>query len=163
MVLETSVDTSHVLWIRLNRPDKRNSLNLELINSLIDEISSINQRPEIRGVVITGNGSSFCAGGDVNEMSYRYGKALITKNRLDLGINQIVREIRNVKRPVLCLVNGACFGAGLVLATACDVIIASTTAKFGFSHANVGLIPESAYFLSRFIGLHQVKRLVFSR
>jgi 2-(1,2-epoxy-1,2-dihydrophenyl)acetyl-CoA isomerase len=163
MVLETVVDKDSILWVRLNRPQKRNALNLELIQALIEELGQVNTNPEIRGVIITGNGASFCAGGDITEMSYRYGKALITKNRLDLGINKIVKIIRSIKRPVLALVNGSCFGAGLVLATCCDVIYANQSALFGFSHGNVGLIPESSYFLSRALGLHQVKQLVFSR
>lgn len=162
MKIKVDLDSS-VITISINRPEKRNALDMDIIRELIDTLEDTKNNPNIRIVIITGIGKAFSAGGDISEMQDRYGKAIITKYRLDDGLNKIVRLIRSIRRPVIAAVNGACFGAGLVIATACDVIYAKESAKFGFSHGNMGLIPEGSYFLARIIGLHKIKELVFSR
>ncbi|MCH8908724.1 MAG: enoyl-CoA hydratase/isomerase family protein [Candidatus Heimdallarchaeota archaeon] len=149
--------------IIFNRPEKRNSLNLEIIDQLIETLRSLLDDVETRVVIISGKGSVFSAGGDINEMPSRFGKALVTKNRLDQGLSQIVRLIRQIPRPVVAKVKGACFGAGFVIATACDVIYTTKDTKYGFTFGTVGLIPEASYFMARSLGLHKAKELFFSR
>jgi enoyl-CoA hydratase/carnithine racemase len=134
-----------------------------MINDLKNNLNNLSNDESVRCVIITGNGSTFCAGGDITEMGDRFGKALETQTRLDSGFNEIVRIIRTIKRPVIAAVNGPCYGAGLVVTTACDVIYASSEAKFGFAWANIGLIPEASYFIARLIGLLKAKELVFYR
>ncbi|MFV2015139.1 MAG: enoyl-CoA hydratase/isomerase family protein [Candidatus Heimdallarchaeota archaeon] len=163
MTVQISRDDSNIITLALNRPDKRNAINLQMINDLKIELYRIRDDPSVRCVIITGNGNSFCAGGDITEMDDRFGKALDTQIRLDTGFNEIVRTIRSIKRPVIAAVNGPCFGAGFVIATACDLIYASSTAKFGFAYGNIGLIPEASYFIARLVGLLKAKELVFFR
>lgn len=163
MSLKISETENHVRIISLNRPEKRNALNWKLIEDLIGELRSFLGDSTTRCIIITAEGKDFCAGGDISEMVDRFGKALDTKNRLEIGLNEIVRLIRKIRCPVIASVHGSCIGAGLVIATACDVIYASDDAKFGFSYGNIGLVPESSYFLSRLLGLQKAKELVFSR
>lgn len=152
-----------ITQIKLNRPEKRNALNLELIDELIDILRDLISDEDTRVIIISGNGGIFSAGGDINDMPSRFGKAIETKNRLDNGLNQIVRLFRKIPRPVIAKVEGACFGAGMVIATACDVIYTTHNTKFGFAYGNIGLIPEASYFIARNIGLSKAKELVFSR
>jgi 2-(1,2-epoxy-1,2-dihydrophenyl)acetyl-CoA isomerase len=163
MTILISHDDAKIATITLNRPDKRNAINLEMIKDLKQALMDIKQDDSVRCVIITGQGSSFSAGGDIAEMQDRFGKALVAANRLDEGLSEIVRLIRSIKRPVIAAVNGACFGAGFVFATACDLIYASQSAKFGFAYGNIGLIPEGSYFITRLLGLIKAKELVFFR
>ncbi|MHA2168640.1 MAG: enoyl-CoA hydratase/isomerase family protein [Candidatus Kariarchaeaceae archaeon] len=160
-VLIEDRDAYRILW--LNRPEKRNALNLQLFRELVDRLIEIKSDPSVRGVIISGKGLAFSAGGDISEMINRFGKAMLAKNRLDNFLNRVVKLIRSIKRPVLAAVNGPCHGAGMVLATACDVVYASDKASFGFSYGNIGLIPEGSYFLARLLGLQKAKELIFSR
>ncbi len=162
-VLITRNEENSVVTISLNRPEKRNALNLQMIMDLKHALHEIKDDDSTRCIIITGSGESFCAGGDITEMGDRFGKAFDTQKRLDTGFNEIVRTIRSIKRPVIAAVNGPCYGAGFVIATACDLIYASSSAKFGFAYGNIGLIPEASYFIARFVGLLKAKELVFFR
>lgn len=163
MTVQVSRDPNNIVTLALNRPDKRNALNKQMILDLKNALHQIRDDSSIRCVIITGNGNSFCAGGDISEMGDRFGKAMGTQIKLDTGFNEIVRTIRSIKRPVIAAVNGPCFGAGFVIATACDLIYASSSSKFGFAYGNLGLIPEASYFIARFVGLLKAKELVFFR
>jgi 2-(1,2-epoxy-1,2-dihydrophenyl)acetyl-CoA isomerase len=160
-VLIEDKDGYRILW--LNRPDKRNALNLQTMQELVDGLVETRSNPNVRGIIISGKGPAFSAGGDVSDMVNRFGQAMVTKNRLDILLNRIVKTIRSIKRPVLAAVNGSCYGAGMVIATACDVVYASDNASFGFTYGNIGLIPEGSYFLARSLGLQKAKELIFSR
>ncbi len=152
-----------VLTLTLNRPEKRNALNTELLEELNRVLDEVTNNEEIRALVITGKGKAFCAGGDVESMISRLGKAYMTKERLEKMLHSLVIKLQNLKIPTLAKVNGSCFGAGLVLATGCDIIIASDNAKFGFVYGNIGLISEASYHLVRYMGLQRAKHLVFGR
>ncbi|MDH5401002.1 MAG: enoyl-CoA hydratase-related protein [Candidatus Heimdallarchaeota archaeon] len=163
MVLKVNRNEHNVVTLTLNRPDKLNALSIELVLALNDEFSKIKNDPTVRGIVLTGEGRAFTAGGDVEGMLNRLGKALDVKSRLLNGLYRLSDLIRSINRPVVAAINGICFGAGFVLSTACDITYASDKAKFGFAYGNVGLIPEGAYFISRYAGLQRAKQLVFSR
>ncbi len=152
-----------IATLKLNRPEKRNALNTQLLDELNLALNEIANNQEIRALQITGEGKAFCAGGDVNSMIARLGKAYTTKERLESKIHSIVRMLHGMKVPVLATVNGACFGAGLVIATACDVIIAAESAKFGFVYGNIGLVSEASYHLVKLMGIQRAKYLVFGR
>lgn len=162
MVLLIETLENNITVIKINRPDKRNALNLETYAAFVDAFRNL-RTTDTRCVILTGEGTHFCAGGDVTEMMERKGKSMTTKERLEDGLNQIVREIRSLRIPVIAAVNGACFGAGLVLASASDLVYCNQSAKFGFAHGNIGLIPEGSYFLTRFLGLLKAKEYVFLR
>ena len=138
-----------VQTITLNRPDVMNAFNRALHAGLNDALKQARD-PEVRAVVVTGAGRGFCAGQDLTEFSAvgDVGAAL----RATYHPN--VLAIRALEKPVIAAVNGACAGAGLSLACACDVRIASDAAVFVPGFVGIGLVPDSGgtYFIHRLLG-----------
>ena len=138
-----------VQTITLNRPDVMNAFNRALHAGLNDALKQARD-PDVRAVVITGAGRGFCAGQDLTEFSAvgDVGAAL----RATYHPN--VLAIRALEKPVIAAVNGACAGAGLSLACACDIRIASDAAVFVPGFVGIGLVPDSGgtYFIHRLLG-----------
>jgi len=138
-----------VQTITLNRPDVLNAFNRALHAGLRDALKEARD-PDVRAVVITGAGRGFCAGQDLTEFADTpdIGDAL----RSTYHVN--VLAIRALEKPVLAAVNGACAGAGLSLACACDVRIAADNAAFVPGFVGIGLVPDSGgtYFVHRLLG-----------
>lgn len=139
-----------VLTITLNRPDVFNAFNLALhegLRAALEEAAD----PEIRAVVITGAGRGFCSGQDLKEFQALPGSI---RERLEQTYHPNIRRIRGLEKPVLAAVNGPCAGAGLSLAAACDIRIASDAATFVPGFIGIGLVPDSggSWFLHRLLG-----------
>jgi 2-(1,2-epoxy-1,2-dihydrophenyl)acetyl-CoA isomerase len=139
-----------VLTIVLNRPEVYNAFNAALhagLRAALEEAAA----PEVRAVVITGAGRGFCAGQDLKE--FREMPESI-RERLEQTYHPNIRLIRGLEKPVLAGVNGACAGAGLSLAAACDIRIASDAATFVPGFIGIGLVPDSGgtWFLHRLLG-----------
>ena len=139
-----------VLTITLNRPDVFNAFNAALharLHEALEEAGS----PEIRAVVITGAGRGFCSGQDLKEFQEAPGSI---RDRLEQTYHPNIRLIRSLEKPVIAAVNGPCAGAGLSLAAACDVRIASDAATFVPGFIGIGLIPDSggSWFIHRLLG-----------
>jgi enoyl-CoA hydratase/carnithine racemase len=132
--------TDHIAYIQLNRPERRNSFDLQLGDDLFDLLRNIATDASIRAVVLRGTGSAFCSGGDVKEMYAAKKKDQFLRD-LTRKIHRCVIEIRTMEKPVIAAINGAAFGAGLSLALACDIIIAIDTAKLGTAFIGIGLAP----------------------
>ena len=115
-----------VLTITLNRPDVFNAFNLALHQGLRAALEAAAD-PEIRSVVITGAGRGFCSGQDLKEFQEMPGSI---RDRLEETYHPNLRLIRELAKPVIAAVNGPCAGAGLSLAAACDIRIASDAATF---------------------------------
>jgi 2-(1,2-epoxy-1,2-dihydrophenyl)acetyl-CoA isomerase len=146
--VETSRDGG-VLTITFNRPDVLNAFNRALHDALrraLDEAAD----SEIRAVVITGAGRGFCAGQDLGEFS----ESPDIRRALRETYHPNVLAIRALPKPVIAAVNGACAGAGLSLACACDVRIAGDAAAFVPGFVGIGLVPDSGgtYFIRRLLG-----------
>lgn len=141
---------SAVLTITLNRPDALNTLNVGLHAALRDALDEAAERT-IRAVVITGEGRAFCAGQDVAEFD---GLTEGVAKHLEATYHGNIRRIRALEKPVIAAVNGAVAGAGLSLASACDVRVASSAAVFVPGFVGLGLVPDSGatWFLPRIIG-----------
>jgi 2-(1,2-epoxy-1,2-dihydrophenyl)acetyl-CoA isomerase len=139
-----------VLTITLNRPDVFNAFNAPLHATLADALADA-AAPDVRAVVITGAGRGFCAGQDLKE--FREMPESI-QERLEQTYHPNIRAIRGLEKPVIASVNGACAGAGLSLAAACDIRIASDAATFVPGFIGIGLIPDSggSWFLHRLLG-----------
>jgi len=139
-----------VLTITLNRPDVYNAINRPMHDALGAALDAAAE-PEIRAVVLTGAGRGFCAGQDLREFSELPGGI---RSTLEETYHPNVRRIRALEKPVLAAVNGACAGAGLSLACACDVRIASSEASFVPGFIGIGLVPDagSTWFLHRLLG-----------
>src|SRR5947199_6355242 len=138
-----------VQTITLNRPEVLNAFNRALHASLRDALKEARD-PEVRAVVITGAGRGFCAGQDLKEFQ----EAGDVGTSLRETYHPNVLAIRALEKPVIAAVNGACAGAGLSLACACDVRIAADTATFVPGFIGIGLVPDSggSYFIHRLLG-----------
>ena len=128
-----------VLTITLNRPDVLNALNASVHAGIYDALRRA-EDPTVRAVVITGAGRGFCVGQDLQE--FRAGAGDVADN-LRANYHRNVLAIRALRKPVIAAVNGPAAGAGLSLALACDVRIASDAASFVPAFINIGLVPDS--------------------
>lgn len=138
-----------VQTITLNRPDVMNAFNRALHAGLRDALKEARD-PEVRAVVITGAGRGFCAGQDLTEFS----DVPNIDDALRATYHPNVLAIRALEKPVIAAVNGACAGAGLSLACACDVRVAADNAVFVPGFIGIGLVPDSGgtYFIHRLLG-----------
>lgn len=129
-----------ILTITVNRPDKLNALNKEVIEELSTAIDDVISNPEIKSAIITGSGAkAFVAGADISEfnaLDAASGKALAQK-----GQEKVFDKIEHSPKPIIAAVNGFALGGGCELAMACHFRIASSNAKFGQPEVNLGLIP----------------------
>jgi len=141
-----------IAYVTLNRPERLNSFDMKLGEELYKVLHEINKNNDIIAVVIRGTGKGFCGGGDVKEMYAAKDKPKFLRE-LTKVIHKFVMEMRTMEKPVIAQVNGAAFGAGLSLALACDIIIASREAKFGTAFIGVGLAPGcGTQFFTKLVG-----------
>ena len=151
---------NNIAYITLNRPEVFNSFNREMALRLQDTLDECEKSPQVRAIVLTGNGKAFCAGQDLKE---------VTSPELNPGFKKILEEhynpiilrIRNIEKPIIGAVNGVAAGAGANIALACDVVIANEKASFIQAFSLIGLIPDSAgtFFLPRLIGFQKASAL----
>lgn len=139
-----------VLTITLNRPEVFNAFNAALhaaLRAALEEAAAA----DVRAVVITGAGRGFCSGQDLKEFREAPGSI---RERLEQTYHPNIRLIRGLEKPVIAAVNGPCAGAGLSLAAACDIRIASDAATFVPGFVGIGLIPDSggSWFVHRLLG-----------
>ena len=138
-----------VQTITLNRPEVFNAFNRALHAALRDALKEARD-PEVRAVVVTGAGRGFCAGQDLKE----FGEAGDVGDSLRTTYHPNVLAIRGLEKPVIASVNGACAGAGLSFACACDFRIASDAASFVPGFIGIGLVPDAGgtFFINRLLG-----------
>ena len=122
--------------VQLNRPQAMNAINLELRVELMDALLAFDRDEAIGAMVIAGSDRAFAAGADIKEMADATAVEMLLRN----PIAQFDR-LRQAKKPVIAAVSGWCLGGGFELAMACDLIIASETARFGQPEINIGVIP----------------------
>ena len=139
-----------VLTITLNRPDVLNALNKAVHDGIYAGLESARD-PSVRAVVITGAGRGFCVGQDLQEFSSGAGSVA---DNLRANYHRTVLAIRALEKPVIAAVNGPAAGAGMSLAFACDVRIASDAASFVPAFVNIGLVPDSggSWLVRRVLG-----------
>jgi enoyl-CoA hydratase/carnithine racemase len=145
--------------IRMNRPDARNALNLEVRKLLARHLTAMGEDPAIRAIVLTGNEKSFAAGADIKEMA---GAGAI--DMLLRGTHKLWRTISACPKPVIAAVNGFALGGGCELAMTCDIIIAGEGARFGQPEIKIGIIPGggATQRLTRTIGKHKALRYLLT-
>jgi enoyl-CoA hydratase len=131
----TSIE-DNVGIIQMNRPETLNVLSSQLLSELNDALRRFFHDGEVRCIIIAGSEKAFCAGADLKEMGSRR-----LMEMLDRFGSTVFTMLRRAKKPVLAAVSGHCYGGGCELALACDMIVASETAKFGQPEINVGIIP----------------------
>ena len=159
----------HVLVLTMSSPDTRNALTSDDQFAEFEDIcAAINNDMSVRAVVLTGEGSAFCAGGNVKDMRDRTG--LFAGDPFDQadayrkGIQRIPRAIYSLNVPIIAAVNGPAVGAGCDLATMCDIRIGSEKAMFAESFVKLGIIPGDggAWFLPRAVGYSNACKMAFS-
>ncbi|HWO15290.1 MAG TPA: enoyl-CoA hydratase-related protein [Solirubrobacterales bacterium] len=134
-VVETSRDGG-VALLRLNRPEVRNALSPEVMERLASELERMDPDPEVRCIVIAGSDEVFAAGADIKAMSERsFAEALYHPAA------EFWKRLAKIKTPMIAAVSGYALGGGCELALACDMIVASDTARFGQPEITLGIIP----------------------
>lgn len=149
-----------VLKLSLNRPQVYNSFNREMALALQAALDEAQQAPDIRAVILTGQGKAFCAGQDLQEVIGENAPDLTTI--LSEHYNPLIERIRQIEVPVIAAVNGVAAGAGANIALACDVVVAAESAVFIQAFSKIGLIPDSGgtFFLPRLIGFQKASALM---
>jgi methylglutaconyl-CoA hydratase len=141
-----------VLRLVMNRPQVHNAFNAEMIRDLGTAFAQAGKDPEVRVIVLTGAGESFCAGADLNWMReivrYSYEENL----RESRELAELMHSIYTLPKPTLARINGAVIGGGTGLFSACDIVIASERARFGLSEVKIGLVPAA-------IGPYVIRRI----
>lgn len=151
---------NNIAWLHLNRPEVFNSFNREMALKLQSVLDDCESNPEVRAIVLTGNGKAFCAGQDLKEVTSPELNPGF-KKILEEHYNPIITRIRNIKKPVIGAVNGVAAGAGANIALACDIVVAHEKVSFIQAFSLIGLIPDSAgtFFLPRLIGFQKASAL----
>ena len=151
--------------ITLNRPERLNALTFEVYGELRETFRALEHVREARVVTLAGRGRGFCSGGDVEgiiaELFARDARGLLEFTRVTGALIQSICELR---RPVIAAIHGACVGAGAVIAAACDLRLASESARFGFIFPKVGLSGAdmgASYLLPRIVGRGHAAELLF--
>jgi methylglutaconyl-CoA hydratase len=130
-----------VLWVTLNRPESHNALNPAMIGALTAVFRSLPDQPEIRVVVLTGNGRSFCAGADLAFMRAAADYTFSENVADGEAIFDLMQAVDSCPRPVVGRINGAAIGGGVGLVACCDIVVAAERAQFAFSEARLGIVP----------------------
>jgi methylglutaconyl-CoA hydratase len=143
-------------WITLDSPQNRNALSVTLVEELGGHLRAALADPEVRAIVLTGNGPAFCAGADLKSR----GDAVAPGSGATNPFVEILKLMWEGSKPVIAAVNGHAFGGGIGLVAAADIAIAAEGAKFSFSEVRLGLIPAiiSVVVLPK-LGVHDAMRL----
>jgi enoyl-CoA hydratase len=150
-----------VATLTFNRPDRLNALNAEMFREISAVFDHVKENPEVRALILTGQGRAFIAGADIKELSAS--DALKAREISAIG-QEVAAKVEQLLVPVVAAVNGFALGGGLEMAMACDIIYASEEAKFGQPEINLGLIPGfgATQRLPRLVGLGLAKDLCFT-
>jgi 2-(1,2-epoxy-1,2-dihydrophenyl)acetyl-CoA isomerase len=138
-------DRGSVRIVTLNRPDKRNAIDIPVRLELANEIESAGTDDSIRAILLTGAGTAFCSGGDITSMQRMSPDRAMERTQL---AQRVIRAIWNAAKPVVAAVEGSAYGAGVALAAACDRVVAASDARFATTFTNVALAGDMGTFAS---------------
>ena len=153
-----------VARITLNRPDRLNALTQVMSDELVDAFTTAGEDAAVRAVLLTGAGRGFCAGQDLSEFQDSGSGPPDIQTHLEHSYHKLIPVIVETPKPVICAVNGVAAGAGVSLAAACDVRIASEAARFTQAFVKIGLAPDSGgtWLLPRIVGAAKALELSIS-
>src|ERR687893_392907 len=138
-----------VALVTLNRPEKRNALNDELVAALKGALRDADARDDVRAVVLTGAGADFCAGADLSALR-KISEGSITDNLEDAqSLMELFALVRRVRVPVVAAVRGRALAGGCGLATVCDLVLAARSARFGYPEVKIGFVPAMVMAILR--------------
>ena len=138
-------DDGAVRVITLNRPERRNAIDMALREALAEELESAMSDDQVRAIVLTGAGKGFCSGGDISTMERQPAEQTVPRAQ---AAQRVIRAIWQGPTPVIAAVEGAAFGAGISLAVACDRVVAAEDALFSTAFMGVGLAGDMGIFAS---------------
>lgn len=131
----------HVATVTLNRPDKRNALDEQTVDELKRAIAEAGADADVRVILLSSSGKDFCSGADLSAL-HKIAEASILENRDDArSMMELFQSMRRVAKPVVAAVRGRALAGGCGLATACDVVLASRSALFGYPEVKIGFVP----------------------
>ena len=138
-----------VALVTLNRPEKRNALNDALVAGLKEALRDADRREDVRAVVVTGAGQDFCSGADLSALQ-KISESSAVENLEDArSLMELYSLIRRVRVPVVAAVRGRALAGGCGLATACDLVLASSSARFGYPEVKIGFVPAMVMAILR--------------
>jgi enoyl-CoA hydratase/carnithine racemase len=148
-----------VVLVRINRPEARNALNIEVRKLLSRYLTELSEDSTTRAIVITGNEKAFAAGADIKEMA-----SLGTIEALQRGIHRLWQSIGSCRKPVIAAVSGYALGGGCELAMTCDIIVAGESASFGQPEVKIGILPGGGgtQRLARAVGKYKAMKYVLT-
>ena len=160
----------HVMWIRLNRPERLNAMTIESWGELDEHLAAIDADRDVRCLVLAGEGRAFLAGHDVGEIrehneDIESGKLTPAQLReWQKNLQHSTRRIRQARFPVIACVHGYTVGAGCEVVFACDLVVAAESTRFGFPEVNIGVTITNGgtYFMPRKIGLAKARELAYT-
>jgi enoyl-CoA hydratase/carnithine racemase len=154
----------NVASIVLDRPEARNAFSNNMIHLWQESLERARADNDVRVVVLTGNGDTFCSGGDIRDMAEGKLVSWDMKNFLWEGVHRIVLAMEDLDKPVIAAINGAAMGAGLDMALMCDMRLCSDRARLGESYILMGLVPGDggAFFLPRLVGVAKAMELLLT-
>ncbi len=147
--------------LTLDRPDKLNAMADPMWDELYAHLGTMAQDDSVRAVILTGAGRAFCSGGDVGGMAR---SDIVSGRARSQRRHRAISALYQLEKPVIAAVRGAVYGIGNALALACDLVIASDTARFSMVFKKVGLVPDGGaiFFLTRQLGIARAKELVYT-
>ena len=158
--------------LTLNRPDRLNAINLEMLDELYDLFRRLDREPDTRVLVVTGAGRGFCSGADLRderlsseEEVKAFRSAPIHLEEIQKKYSGIIKELRRISQPVIAAVNGPAAGGGLTMVLASDIIFASPEASFTPSFIYIGLSGGelgTTYFLPRMVGIARASEILMT-
>ncbi|NCI79251.1 enoyl-CoA hydratase/isomerase family protein [Acinetobacter kanungonis] len=151
-----------VAYLRLNRPEQGNAINLALANQLLQAAMRCHHDPEIRCVVLTGTGRFFCVGGDVADFAQADQNISILINELASTLHLAMSSLMRMSKPLLVMVNGITAGAGMGLSLIGDLVIVDEKAKFTPAYSAIGLSPDAGltWQLPKLVGMRKAQEIL---
>ncbi|MEC9346926.1 MAG: crotonase/enoyl-CoA hydratase family protein [Pseudomonadota bacterium] len=161
--LDIRTDDRGVLRLTLNRPDKHNSMNSQLITDMRSALAKISADTSVRVVVLTGAGESFCAGGDLGWMKSQVAKTRGERIAETRELALMLNDINSLNKPVIGRVNGQAFGGGIGMISVCDMTYGARGAKFALTEVRLGLIAATiSPFVVRRMGEANARRVMLN-
>jgi len=135
--------------ITLNRPDKRNALNDQILADLRQAVSAAESDDQVRVVVLRGAGKDFCAGADLSQIEKSVQASILENIEGASQMADLFIQMRRLKKPVIAAVHGRALAGGAGLASACDMVIAARSAKFCYTETKIGFVPAIVMSIAR--------------
>jgi methylglutaconyl-CoA hydratase len=155
--------TDQILTITLNRPEKRNALNSELVNELKNTLFQAEEESSIKAVVLKGEGEAFCAGADLAYLQGLQHNSYDENLQDSTSLMELFKQIFEYPKPIIACVHGAALAGGCGIATVCDFAIAAEDASFGYTEVRIGFVPAIVMvFLTKKIGEGKARELLLS-